>query len=173
MANTQPNKTESTKPDQLVPPRTVVCVINNREGMEIVQMPHRGSDLHKNIIMGEQVHLLPGLNLVDTATFTTLKKNKGFADRFETLIPKSNVPEQNPEKAGKPILTEGDVLPFEKPLSAVRPEVAVALVGEANLIQLEAFKLDEAGLSRPAVMSAILKRIKDLNVNEENTAQDF
>ncbi len=169
MANPQ----QATATQQAQPPvqeKTVTVVINNREGIEIVQFPHRGKDNHGRVMIGDQLVLLPGLNLVDTEQLAVLMKNELFAAKFTTKIPRSLAPEQNPERMGRPVLVRGKDLPAYLPLSKLTPQEAIDIVEEANEEQLPRFKADE---TRESVLRAILKRIDELATGENTTAQDF
>jgi hypothetical protein len=164
MAN--PSTATATKPQE-----TVTVVINNREGLEVAQLPHRGTDSHKRIIFGEVVTLLPGLNLVPTETLNILRKNPVFELKFKSMIPDSRAPEQRPERVGKPILELGKELPTGSnvcPLSALPVNEALALVKEANEEQLQAFKETE---SREEVRKLVNKRIEEFDAASKIEAE--
>jgi hypothetical protein len=151
------NPTTEAKPK----PKTVTVVINNREGLEVAQLPHRGHDNHKRIIFGEVVTFLPGLNLVPTETLNILRQNPAFEAKFKNKIPNSRAPEQRPERVGKPILELGKELPDDdRPLSALSVPEALALVSEANEEQLASFKKGE---NREEVRDLVNARIEELN----------
>jgi hypothetical protein len=156
MANPQVAKQETDKAAE----RMVVVVINNRDGMEIVSMPHRGKDMHNRVMPGEEVIFMPGLNLVDAGKLSVLMKNPAFAAKFTDIIPHSLAPEQNPERVGKPILEKRGELPASRPLAKLPAEEAKALILEANEEQLPQFLKDEA---RDDVRLFIHERIRALN----------
>src|SRR5690348_5746043 len=99
------------------PEKTVTVVINNGSGMELVQLPHRGQDGHKRVILGDAVRFLPGVNLVDTEQLAILRKNPLFEAKFTNKIPRIAAPEQKQERVGRPFLTLGKTLPSAHPLS--------------------------------------------------------
>lgn len=166
MANPQVAKVEPEKPAD----KTVTVVINNREGLEIIQMPYRGKDAHGRLMPGGEVILIPGLNLVDTDKVNVLMKNELFAAKFTTILPMLKGEEKH-ERAGQPILVKGPELPTKRPLSSLGDSDAVALVGEANEEQLRQFEADDL---RDAVKRAIAARMKVLESKGESlTSEDF
>lgn len=135
MANPQ---TKEEIPARKVAP-TVTVVINNTERLEIAQLPHRGVDNHKRLLLGGVVTLLPGLNLVPTEELHVLRRNPLFEEKFTTAIPDSKAPEQRPERVGKPFLVLGKELPAKAPLAALEVPEALSMVNEANEEQLAQF----------------------------------
>ena len=155
-------------------------VINNREGLvqgqlqpdpKLVEKMTKGS-----IPINRCVTLLPGANLVDSADLEALSKNPAFAKNFETLIPRSPAPEQNPEKVGKPILQlmevegkDGKKVPLQvdakHPLKALKAEVAKALIDETFVASTLRAWLAEEG--RPEVRLVLTQRIAELDAAPE------
>jgi hypothetical protein len=153
------------------PKETVTVIINNREGLEIIQLPHRGLDNHKRMNLGEVVTLLPGLNLVPTETLKVLRQNSAFEDKFKSRIPESKAPEQRAERVGRPILELGKELPAGDkvcPLSALSVPEALTLVKEANDEQLKSFIETE---ERAEVRKLINKRLEEITKASETEAE--
>jgi hypothetical protein len=121
------------------PEKTVTVVVNNREGLEIFQLPHRGSDKHGRVILGPTVTLLPGLNLLETEELAALREHPLFVKKLTLAIPKSKAPEQKAERVGRPYLEIGKELPAAYPLAKLPIPEALGLVEEANELQLAAF----------------------------------
>jgi len=166
-------------------------VINNREGLvqgqlqpdpKLVEKMTKGS-----IPINRCVTLLPGANLVEAADLEALSKNPAFAKNFETLIPRSPAPEQNPEKVGKPILqlmaADGTLIDPTKPaakdakpaavlqveekypLKALKAEVAKALIDETFVVSTLRAWLGSEG--RPEVRLVLTQRIAELDAAPE------
>ena len=133
-------------------------VLNNREGLAMCQLPHTKS-ASVGLDVGRVVQLAPGANLVPEADLEVLMRNQGFARQFETLIPRSPAPEQNPEKVGKPVLemlqADGKdiVVADERPLAALRPDHARVLIKETLVPGMLTSWLEEE--TRPEVAQAL------------------
>jgi hypothetical protein len=142
----------------------VTVVINNREGLEQVQLQPVGADFRGVAMLGQVVTLLPGLNLVPSSTFAAMMKNPGFAKKFETLIQRSKAPE-SPERAGRPILEvmrsvgKGGELPAKDTLAATTPDQARAMIEETFSVELLK-KWEYSKLPSDEVRGAIAAQIK-------------
>lgn len=141
-------------------PLTVVT--NNKEALIIGQMPHLGADKAGVPQLGETVTFVPGINLIDSAKLATLRKNPAFEVMFNTLIPRSLAPEQNPEKVDKPMLVAGNELPDKSPLGKLSPKACEAIVVDTLQIPLLKQWLDEEGdNARRAVLERQIKKLSE------------
>lgn len=106
-------------------------VINNREGMVVGQLPHKGKDMAGHQKAGGIVVLLPGTNLVDSESLAILRQNAAFELNFTTKIAASPAPEQNAERVGRPILeVVCENLDDDAPLAKLKPAMLQRIVGE-------------------------------------------
>ncbi len=160
MAADQPKKA----PD--APEPTYTVVINNREGQDIIQLPHGAKDKHNRVMLGDLVILIPGLNLIPTRQMQIALKDSAVEAKFKTKIPRSAAPEQNPEKVGHYYLVLGPDVPVSRPLANLSVTDSIALVEEANEKQLEELLGKE---TREEVCRAIQERQKTLTEAEETS----
>jgi hypothetical protein len=155
------------------------AVINNREGLVQAQLPPTMFNKQGAPVLSEAVTFLPGANLVDSAKLDQLRKNSAFELNFNTKIPKSPAPEQNPEKVGLPILQVLEVehktkdgakmMPLivedKAPLAKLAPEVAQKLIDEVLVESTLREWLREE--TRPEMAHALNKRIAELQGEPE------
>ena len=156
---------QASAPTSSAPPvPTVTVVVNNREGLEIVQMPHAGKDTAGVTMTGEVVSLLPGANFVPTEKLAVLLKNPAFAAKFKNKIPRGVAPEHNPENIGKPVLEKGPELPAASPLLKLSDEEAATLIAEVLTADpLRGWLKEE---TRPQVRKALYAQIELLQGGE-------
>jgi hypothetical protein len=159
------------------------AIVNNREGLEIGQLPSTMKDASGRPLLAGIVTLLPGLNLIDSEAVNTLRKNPGFEAKFTTKIEPGMAPEHALERTGSPILelvhfdkkVDGKVvkvpvdnLDDELPLAKLTDEqckilVEQVLVGET----LRSWGKAEA---RPSVRLIIEKQIEKIGSAPGNPA---
>jgi hypothetical protein len=165
MANPQISPQSSNQPQNQQPEKTVTVVINNREALELVQLPHRGSDKHGRPMLGELLRLTAGVNLVDSTTLATLMKNELFAAKFTTKIARSPAPEQNPERVGRTVLELGPVLPASRSFAKLDGEQAQKLIEETlDTDLLEKWRSED---TRDGMRLGLQKRIDALIVTSD------
>lgn len=141
---------------------SLTVVTNNKEALIIGQMPHLGSDKAGVPQLGETITLVPGVNMVDSAKLATLRKNPSFNVMFETLIPRSPAPEQNPEKVDKPMLVCGAELPDRSPLAKLSAKACEAILADTLQVPLLRQWLDEEGRSEiRIILERQIKKLSD------------
>lgn len=112
-------------------PAHYTVVINNRESLIIGPLPPTGKDTSGVPMLGANIILIPGLNLVPTAQLVELKKNPTFANLFTEKIGRHKATEHNTERVGSPILLQvpGE-LPRLRPFALVDPKECAEYISE-------------------------------------------
>jgi hypothetical protein len=136
-----------------------IAITNNEERVRQIRLPAptppQGSKAGD--LIGPLLILPPGLSLVKKEVWDQAKANPNVAVLLKMAIPPSPAPEANPERVGRMILVEGQVVPDESPLRGLKPVQAMEMVTETlDTTTLRAWLTDEA---RAEVRKAIEKQI--------------